>query len=160
VVVLLPDSGERYLSKIYDDDWMKEYGFLAPEKVTARYVLASKKMDGRALISIDPLTPVRKALELLKQHDISQLPVLDHGKPVGSVQDHTLMMTVMERPTLIDSPVSNLMGPGFPVVHLDTTIEDVIRLMTSKENYAVLIEDQQNVTGILNRYDVMEFLGK
>lgn len=160
VVVLLPDSGERYLSKIYNDDWMKEYGFLRPEKITARYVLDSKGKELRTLIEIDPLTTVRKTLELMRQKDISQIPVLDRGKPVGAVQDSDLMAKVMERPTLVDSPVSSVMEPPFPVINIDSQIDDVIRMMTAKRNAAVLIEDQQKIVGILSRYDVIEFMGK
>ena len=160
VVVILPDSGERYVSKIYDDDWMRENGFLTPERVTARYILESKGAAARALISIDPLTTVRKALDLLKEHDISQIPVIDRGRSVGSVNDLGLMTRVMERPILVDSPVSAVMGPSFPAVNIDTHIEDVIHLMTSKENYAVLVEEDQKIKGLLNRYDVIEFMGK
>ncbi len=160
VVVLLPDLGERYLSKIFNDDWMKEHGFLRPERITARYVLESKGKDARELFEIDPLTSVRKALDLMRQKDISQIPVLDRGKPVGSVHDSDLMAKVLERPTLVDSPVSSVMEPSFPVVNIDSHIDDVIKMMTAKRNAAVLIEDQQKVVGILSRYDVIEFMGK
>jgi cystathionine beta-synthase len=160
IVVLLPDSGERYVSKIYNDDWMKEYGFLRPEKITARYAFESKGKEHRELFEIDPLTSVRKALELMRQKDISQIPVLDRGKPVGSVHDSDLMAKVMERPTLVDSPVSSVMEPSFPVINIDSQIDDVIKMMTAKRNAAVLIEDQQKIVGILSRYDVIEFMGK
>ncbi len=159
VVVLLPDSGERYLSKIYNDDWMQEHGFLVPEKITARYILASKKRWGE-LIAVDPMTSVRKTLELFKEKDISQIPVLDRGKPVGAVHDSDVMARVLERPTLMDSPVSALMDAPFPVVNVDSLVDDFLKLMTTKKNSAVLIEDQQKITGILTRYDVIEFLGK
>jgi len=160
VVVLLPDSGERYLSKIYNDDWMRENGFLTPEKVTARYVLQSKKKKMGDLVAIDPITTIRKALDLIKEHDVSQLPVLERGKPIGAVHDNELMTRVLERPSLVDSPVSTVMGPSFPLVNIDSQIEDVIHFMTSKKNTAVLVEDDQRISGILTRYDVIEFLGK
>ncbi len=159
VVVLLPDSGERYLTKIFNDDWMKENGFLVPERVTARYILESRKKPGE-LVSVDPLTSVRKTLELIKQHDISQIPVLDRGKPVGAVHDSDIMARVMEQPTLMDSPVSTVMDASFPMVNIGSHVEDFLRLMTSKKNSAVLIEDHQKIIGILTRYDVIEFLGK
>ncbi len=159
VVVLLPDSGERYVSKIYNDDWMKENGFLTPEKITAGYVLESKGVESGLLIAISPATPVREALELLKKHDISQLPVLREGKSVGSIQDHALMIMIMDRPSLVDATVNEAMGPGFPAVNIDTPIEDVIRLMRVKENFAVLVESGHEINGILNRYDVIEFMG-
>ena len=103
---------------------------------------------------------MRKALDLLSENDVSQIPVLDRGSAVGAVRDHELMMKVMERPALVDSPVSTVMGPSFPCVNIDANIEDVVRLMTSKENYAVLVEQNQEIDGILTRYDVIEFMGK
>jgi cystathionine beta-synthase len=160
VVVLLPDSGERYLTKIFNDDWMREYGFLTPERITARYVLESKAKKMERLVAIDPITTVRKALDLIKENDVSQIPVLDHGKPVGAVHDYELMTTVMERPALVESPVSAVMGPSFPTVNIDSQIEDVIHLMTAKKNAAVLVEDDQKITGILSRYDVIEYMAK
>jgi cystathionine beta-synthase len=160
VVVLLPDSGERYLSKIYDDEWMRENGFLTPEKVTARYILESTRKHPGAMIAINPQTTVRKALDLMREHDVSQLPVLDNGTSVGSTHDYELMTRVMEKPTLVDSPVSEVMSPGFPMVALDAPIEEIIRPLASKKNAAVLLEDHGKLCGILTRYDVIEFMGK
>ena len=160
VVVLLPDSGERYLTKIYNDDWMREYGFLVPEKITARYVLEAKRKKIGDLVAIDPTTTVRKALDLMREHDISQVPVLDTGKPVGGVLDHELMTSVMERPVLVDSPISSLMGPSFPVVNIDVLVDDVIKQLKSQKHPAVLVEEDQKIVGILSRYDLIEFMGK
>jgi cystathionine beta-synthase len=160
VVVLLPDSGERYLTKIYNDDWMRENGFLTPERVTARYIIQSKGKALRQLVAIDPITTVRKALDLIKENDISQLPVLDKGKPVGAVVDNELMGSVLEQPDLVDSPVSAVMGPSFPVVNIDAPVEDVVHLMTTKRNSAVLVEEASRITGILSRYDVIEYMGR
>lgn len=159
-VVLLPDLGERYLSKIFNDDWMRENGFLRPERITARYVIESKGKEVQGLFEIDPLTTVRKTLELMRQKDISQIPVLERGKSVGSVHDSELMAKVMARPALVDSPVSTVMEPPFPVVNIDTSIDDVMKLMKAKHNPAVLVEEEGKITGILSRYDVIEFMGK
>jgi cystathionine beta-synthase len=160
VVVLLPDTGERYISKIYNDEWMRENGFLTPERITVRYVLDSKSKHPRGVISIDPATSVREALDTLKQHDISQIPVMEGGKTVGTVHDHELMMKVIERPALVGAPVRDVMGASFPVVGIDASVEEVLRLMRVKENYAVLVEEAGSINGILNRYDVMEYLAR
>ncbi len=160
VVVLLPDSGERYLSKIYNDDWMRENGFLTPERISVRYLLESKKKTTQTLLAIDPVATVRKAIDLIREHDVSQLPVMDGGTSVGAVHDHELMTAVMEHPEVVDSAVSTVMGPGFPVVDIDALIDDVIALMTSKRNAAVLVREQQQFCGILTRYDVIEFMRK
>ena len=160
VVVLLPDSGERYLSKIYDDDWMREHGFLVPERITVRYLLGARGARPRELVAAEPETIIRSALDLFRKHDVSQMPVIDGGRSVGSLLDHELMAAVLERPPLIDQPVSSVMGPGFPAAGLDVQVNDVIQLMTTKRNSAVLITDGPTITGILTRYDVIEFLGK
>src|SRR3989338_7632281 len=86
VVVLLPDTGERYLSKIYNDDWMRENRFLVPERITARYVLEGKK-GIPTIVSIHPAATIRKALDLANEHNVSQLPVMDKDEPVGSVEE-------------------------------------------------------------------------
>ncbi|HXF99506.1 MAG TPA: cystathionine beta-synthase [Bacteroidota bacterium] len=159
VVVLLPDTGERYLSKIYNDDWMQEHGFLVPEKITARYILESKKRVGE-IIAVDPLTTVRETLDLFRSKNVSQIPVLDRGRPVGAVHDADVMTLVLERPSLMNSPISSVMDEPFPTVNIDSLLDDFLKLMTTKETSAVLIEDQQKIVGILTRYDVIEFLGK
>jgi cystathionine beta-synthase len=160
VVVLLPDSGERYLSKIFDDDWMREHGFLVPERVTPRFLLEARGTDAAALVSIGPGEQIRRALELIREHDISQLPVLEEGRPVGSLQDNELMSAILQHPDWIAAPIRTVMGAVFPAVHIDAPLEDVVRLMTSKKNPAVLIEEDGEVRGILTRYDVIEYLGR
>ena len=160
VVVLLPDTGERYMSKMYNDEWMRENGFLTPERITVRYALDAKSKHPRGVIAVDPATTVRQALDTLKKHDISQIPVMASGKPVGTVHDHEVMMKVMEHPSLADAPVRDVMGGSFPVVNIDASVEEVLRLMRVKENYAVLVEEAGKIDGILNRYDVMEYMQK
>lgn len=160
MVILLPDTGERYLSKVYNDDWMRENGFLMPERVTVRYVLQGKARTLPPLIAVDPTTTVRKALDLIKEHDVSQLPVIDSkGKAVGSVEDGDLMSAVLENNALLDAPVSQLMKKTFPVIGADSPIEHAIDLLT-KKHPAVLVEDDHKTVGILTRYDVIEYMSR
>ncbi|HXX64660.1 MAG TPA: pyridoxal-phosphate dependent enzyme, partial [Bacteroidota bacterium] len=158
VVVLLPDTGERYISKIYDDEWMRENGFLAPERITVGYVLDAKA--GKGVIAVPSTATVRKALDMLRQHDISQIPVIDDGTPVGAVQDHELMRSVMERPEIVKASVREVMVPSFPVVEASASLEEVLHLMRRKEHYAVLVRSEGKIGGILNRYDVIEYMGR
>ena len=159
VVVVLPDSGERYLSKIYDDDWMREYGFLVPEKVNARYVLERKPLAERRLISAAPGDPVKSALDLFREHDISQIPVLDGERCVGSLHDHSLMLKIFEQPDLLSARVDSVMARPFPTVRCEASIDDVLRLLSAKDQYAVLVVEEKGLVGILSRYDVIEFMG-
>lgn len=158
VVALLPDTGERYLSKIYNDDWMRENRFLIPEKITLRYVLQAKRGVNQ-LISIDPVTTVRKALDLLSEHNVSQLPVIDNGQPVGSVEESELMSSVLGNPALFDAPVSSLMEAVFPVVHIEESINQAITLL-SKKHPAVLVLDDGKIVGIVTRFDVIEYMSR
>jgi cystathionine beta-synthase len=159
MVILLPDTGERYLSKIYNDDWMKENGFLIPDRVTAQYVLQSKSKKVQQLIAIDPTTTVRRALDLFKENDISQLPVMEKGKPVGTVVDNDLMSSVLDDNKRLDLPVSKFMKPAFPVIGASSPIEHAIDFLKKKDS-AVLIEEDHKLVGILTRYDVIEYMAR
>ncbi|GJQ20538.1 MAG: cystathionine beta-synthase [Bacteroidia bacterium] len=158
VVVLLPDTGERYLSKIYNDDWMRENRFLIPEKITIGYVLESKR-GVPVLVSIDPAATVRKALDLINEHNVSQLPVIDNGTVVGSVDESDLMSAVIANPATFDAPVSTVMKPPFPSVGRDEPINHAIAFL-SKKHPAVLVEDGKKVVGIVTRYDVIEYMSR
>lgn len=158
VVVLLPDTGERYLSKIYNDDWMRENRFLIPEKITVRFVLEGKR-GIPDLISIDPVATVRKALDLMNEHHVSQLPVLDKGKAVGSVEESDLMSAMIADPAKADAPVNTVMNPGFPRIDFNDPISQAISVL-SKKHHAVLVEDGTKVVGILTRFDVIEYMSR
>lgn len=158
VVVLLPDTGERYLSKIYNDDWMRENRFLIPEKITIGYVLESKR-GVPDLVSIDPAATVRKALDLINEHNVSQLPVMESGTAVGSIEESELMSAVIANPATFDASVSSVMKPPFPSVARDEPINHAISFL-SKKNPAVLVEDGKKVVGILTRYDVIEYMSR
>ncbi len=159
MVILLPDTGERYLSKMYNDDWMRENGYLMPERITARFILLSKSRNLPPLIAVDPATTVRDALEQFKGHDVSQLPVIDRGRVVGTVIDNDLMSAVLEKSALMDARVSDVMEPPFPVIGADSPIEHAIDFLKKKDS-AVLIEDEQKIIGILTRYDIIEYLAR
>jgi cystathionine beta-synthase len=157
MVILLPDSGERYVSKIFNDDWMRENGFLIPDKITAKYVLQAKSRNMPQLVAVDPITTVRKALDLIKEHDVSQLPVIEKGHPVGTIIDNEIMSAVLEDRTLMDSPVSKIMSPPYPLIGAGSPLEHAVDHLKARDS-AVLIEEDHKIIGILTRYDVIEFL--
>jgi cystathionine beta-synthase len=157
VVVLLPDSGDKYLSKIYNDDWMRENGFLAPERITVKYVLEGKSKKLPQLVSIEPDTTVRKALELIKEHNISQLPVIEKGKCIGSVSEGNLLTAVLADAKSFDAEVRKQMEPPLPEVHMHEEIHSAIEFLAKKEP-AVLVTDGNATIGIVTRFDVLEYL--
>jgi len=159
MVILLPDTGERYLSKIYNDDWMRENGFLTPDKITLRYVLQSKAKKVSQLIAVDPTTTIRKALDLFRENDISQLPVLEKGKSVGTVGDNDLMSAVLDDHKKLDATVNTMMKPSYPILGASAPIEYAIDYLKKKDS-AVLVEDEHKIVGILTRYDVIEYMAR
>ncbi|HEX7117893.1 MAG TPA: pyridoxal-phosphate dependent enzyme [Longimicrobiales bacterium] len=158
IVCVLPDTGERYLSKVYNDEWMRENQLLDGERAVAVGELLRHK-DGQAptLVGVQPSTPVRQALSTMNVHNISQLPVLQDGDCVGSVGESTLMARVIEEPALMDRPVEALMDAPFPVVDEHIDAHGLARLLT-RENPAVLVRRGSDVVGIVTRYDMVRFL--
>ncbi len=159
MVILLPDTGERYLSKIYNDDWMRENGFFTPDKVTLRYILQNKAKNVPQLIAVDPTTTVRKALDLFRENDVSQLPVIEKGKPVGTVIDNDLMSAVLDDSNKLNATVNALMEPAYPVLGGSSPIEHAIDYLKKKDS-AVLVEEDHKIVGILTRYDVIEYMAR
>ncbi len=157
VVTFLCDTGERYLSKLYNDEWMRENQMLDPERVTIGQLLALKGGEVPALVSTTPGASVRQALRLMSLHDISQLPVLDGADCVGSVHEHSLASRALENTALLDATVSDVMDPPLPVVDHDAPVERVTKLL-SKPNPAILVQRGQLVQGVLTRSDVLHFL--
>ena len=158
VVTLVCDWGERYLSKTYDDDWMRENGFLErPKRNTALEALEEKDSRVGSLVTVEPTTPVRIALSAITAHDIGQLPVVRGGACIGSVTEGRLMAQVIEDPTLLDKPVESIMGAPFPILngHVDA---DEVRPLLARDNAACLIRDGGELVGIITRYDLVRAL--
>ena len=156
-VTLLPDWGEHYLTKIYDDDWMRENGFLKRAHPSVHDMVSSKDVELSELISVQPSTPVRVALSTLSSHNVSQLPVILDGESMGSLTESELMASVIEDPELLDRPVEAIMDASFPIVDSHMDAESAAGLLTRK-NPAVLVREGGELQGILTRYDVVRNL--
>lgn len=157
IVCVLPDTGERYLSKMYNEEWMRENRLLEPERLTAADMLARKDGGAPALISVAPHTPVREALRLVTDYDISQLPVCEGDTCVGAVPESALMARIIEDPAALDHAVDSIMEPAFPVIDGDLPMSGVGRLLT-RQCPAVLVRDDGALVGIITRYDVVRYL--
>ncbi|MGI0071617.1 MAG: pyridoxal-phosphate dependent enzyme [Thermoplasmata archaeon] len=158
VVVLLPDSGDRYLSKFYSDDWMREKGFL--DIGSSARDLLGRKSGTPALVSVDPTTVVRDALALLRHHGISQLPVLSGTQNVGSLQEDEILRRGLADETVLERSVAAVLQPPFPEVSADTPVSDVLHRL--KEEKALLVRDAATGTpiGLLTRHDLVGFLSE
>ncbi|MBO0768833.1 MAG: cystathionine beta-synthase [Solirubrobacterales bacterium] len=161
VVVILPDGGRAYLSKIFSDDWMRQYGFLEPAgPLTVGDVLSHKRIAGETptLLSITPDAPVRQAVKLFHQHDVSQLPVVDHkGEVVGSVGERGLLRQAAVEPALLGEPISKMLEPPFPTVSLDAPARDAVELLVGDQQ-ALLVLRKDTPVGLVTRTDLLEAL--
>jgi cystathionine beta-synthase len=164
VVVLIPDSGRGYLSKLYSDEWMADYGFLRASGRTAGDLLARKSSTLPALVHVHPDESVRDVISVLREFGVSQVPVVKAEPPLvaaevmGSVQDRELMDRAFEDPSMLDRPIAEVMGPPLPTLGSGEAVEiAVARLETAP---AVLVLDAGHPIGILSRSDVLEFLAQ
>lgn len=157
VVTFLCDTGERYLSKLYNDEWMRENQLLDSEKAAIGHLLEAKSGGTPTLVSIAAGATVRQALGLMSQHDVSQLPVLDGANCIGSVSESVLASRGLEDSKVLDRTVGDVMDAPFPVVDDGLPVDQVVKLVT-KSNPAVLVRQNGLFAGILTRSDLLHFL--
>ena len=158
VVTFLCDTGERYLSKLYNDEWMRENQLLEPDRITLGDLLEHKG-DGApdSLVSAAPGQLVRQVLGLMRLHDVSQLPVIDAGECVGSVTEYALTQRGLESSRFLDAVVGEVMDEPFPVVEATQPVESVQKLL-SKATPAVLVRSAGAIQGIVTRSDMLAYL--
>jgi cystathionine beta-synthase len=160
VVAPLPDTGERYLSKLYSDEWMRENQLLDADRTTLDSVLrGTRREEGETptIVSVTAGTTVRQALRLMSLHDVSQLPVMDGASCVGSVSDWSLSAKSLEDTKLLDATVGQVMDAPFPVVDATQPADAVAKLL-SKSNPAVLVRSNGSLQGIVTRSDMLSYL--
>lgn len=158
IVVLLPDTGRNYLTKIYNDDWMREYGFVErPRAMRVLEVLGVKTADTPALVSVRTDQTVREAIDLLHEYDVSQLPVSQGEEMVGSVHDASLLERVYRDPGMLHQTVAEVMDNPLPVVDADDSLEVAYRALGRGQG-AALVSDGTRAVAILTRADLLEAL--
>ncbi len=163
VIVILPDGGRAYLSKIYSDGWMRQYGFLeATGPLTVGDVLTRKRLAGETptLVSVRSDFPVRDAVALFHTHQVSQLPVVSSQDPtavVGSVGERGLLKHAATDPGLLDEPISEVLEPPFETVSVDDPARDAVELLTGDQQALMVIRDG-TPEGLVTRTDLLEAL--
>ena len=156
VVTVLADTGERYLSKLYSDEWMRENQMLDAQRVSLEDVLVRKQSKSAGIVSTTPGASVRQAVGLMTLHDVSQLPVMDGDDCVGSVSDWALSQKTLADPKLLDASVADVMDSPFPVVDANQPVDGIVKLL-SKSTPAVLVRDNGQL-GIVTRSDMLHFM--
>jgi len=173
IVTIFPDTGRGYLSKLYNDAWMRENGFLDRLSISARVrdLVAKPNRELPVLITVPADKTVREAIDLLHQYGISQLPVTRAGRGngnglgpftdvhemIGSIQERNLLERVFRDPNLIESKVENVMDPPFPLVDVAEEVERVVPALLAN-NSAVLVEEGGQPVGLITRSDLLEFV--
>lgn len=151
VVVIFPDHGTRYLGKMYNDDWLRDRGFLKDGKLTARDIIAKK--ENQQIVTIDCEKTVLEAINTIKSLNISQIPVTQTGMVIGKITESDILNSLIENPSIKSQPIKNITTAPFPFVDLTTSI-DKISAMINKDNIAVLVEDNGQIE-IITQYDII-----
>jgi cystathionine beta-synthase len=162
VVVLFPDTGRNYLSKLYSDSWLLQYGLLdRPEVVRVEEVLTAKAGELPQLVTVEAHDKVRQAIDRLQEFGISQAPVVREGSTdvtsfVGSIREGTLLDRIFRDPDALQADVAEVMGPPIPMVQFADPVE--VAFATLQHDPAVLVAKDGQVLGVLTRSDLLEHL--
>lgn len=152
VVVLFHDSGSRYVGKMFNDDWMRERGFLDEEITKAVDLIKNHKDKSLVIVRTEEL--VSHAIDRMKKYNISQIPVIDTTGFVGSVDESDLFRSYLEDKNIADKPIKSVMGKPYPIVKSSTPVDEVSKLIT-KDNHAVLVELENGKHHIITKHDII-----
>jgi len=156
VVVLFHDHATRYMGKIFNDDWMRDRGFL-DEEMTVKDIIGKKK--DKEFLFVEATNDVRSVLRLMKERDISQLPVMKGEAIVGSVTESSVLNFLLDNPFQnAEKPIDTIMGASFPEVSMDLPLSKLSRLI-SKETPAAITKDKAGMRHIVTDYDILQAVG-
>jgi cystathionine beta-synthase len=156
ILVLLPDSAQKYLSKIFNDDWMRSNGFLGEEEDsgTVAHIL---KLSPQKTITANKSATVREAIGMLKEHSISQLPVLDDkGRHCGIVAESDLLRFLVENEGRLDAPIEELIESDYAIVTPHTRITLLKNIFNDAK--VVLVVENEKLLGVLTKIDLIDYL--
>jgi cystathionine beta-synthase len=157
VVVILPDSIRNYLSKFVDDRWMRQQGYVKGDWEVGTVGDVVRALARRAVISLDLNDKLGRATELFKEHGISQMPVLDHGKLAGILTESDLLHSLLSGKTTRDTIVAEVMERKVSTVGMHASSSELPRIFERGE-VAVVVDDQRAVIGIITKMDLIEML--
>jgi len=159
MVIIIPDSGTRYLSKIYNDNWMRENQFLEPRiTVTAGQVVNDKQRRAEQLVSVPLGVTIEQAVNLMREHNISQVPVIEGGEVVGSISETRILDILVSDPVAKSKPVAEYMEKPFPVITEDASVEEIAHNI-DHQTPAILVKGGTSFD-IITKSDLIFFLTK
>jgi cystathionine beta-synthase len=156
VVFIVCDTGERYLSKMHNMEWLKQNRMLDPQVRTLRDISDIKKAKGfEEIISVKETDKVKDVLELITKTGYSNIPVMEGRQSMGSIRENRLLAKLVDDPTLYNSFIKDIMEESLPILDAKTEIDEVKKYL--KNNSAVLVSDFGLITDIITRYDIINF---
>jgi cystathionine beta-synthase len=156
VVTFVCDSGNKYLSKVYNDYWMLDQGFIEREKFGDLRDLIARRHWERASVTVNSTEPVLAALRRMKLYDVSQLPVMKDGKIVGIVDEEDILLEVFENPAHFNEPVTKAMASGLVTVPVDAPMNQLMEIF--KRGMVALVVKDNEFLGLVTRIDVLNWL--
>lgn len=154
MVIILPDHGTRYLGKIYNDDWMRDHGFLESNDYATAKNIVAKRNGSFELKSVESSQKVIEVVKLLDQLSVSQLPVIKDGEFVGSVTDTRLLNKLVENPDLKNQPISEIMDAPFKFISSNTTVDTISSMMNHGDKALMVMDDNQKAH-IITKQDLL-----
>lgn len=156
VVFIVCDTGERYLSKVHNFDWLRNNRMLETEIKILRDISDAKKMKGNEdIVFVHPGTSVKEVLKIIQDNGYSNIPVMKDRKPLGCIRENRLMSKLLRKPELLNSTAENVLDECFPILDAKTDISEVKEFL--KDNPAILVSDFGRITDIITRYDLIEY---
>lgn len=157
IVVILPDTGRNYISKIYSDDWMQDHGYIerGVVPIIAKSVLLTKSSFPH-ILSVLPSSSINDAVDLMRKFEVSQLPVLNDSVPIGSIKEKSILKKLMSNEYTLSSTVDQLMDEPFPLVNENDDISGSQDLISEK-NAAIVMDDRKAI-GIITPIDILNYL--
>ncbi|MVZ67479.1 pyridoxal-phosphate dependent enzyme [Sphingobacterium sp. DK4209] len=157
VVVIFHDHGSRYMGKMYNEDWLRERGFLKDEKLTAKSIL--KRRANQDIVTVDVKQSVLETFNIMKSLNISQIPLTQQGMVVGKVTEADILNALLDNPSLKSAEVESIASKPFPFVDLNMSI-DKISTLIDKDTQAVLVEDEFGRINIITQYDIISAISE
>jgi cystathionine beta-synthase len=162
MVVVVPDSGRGYLNREFNDAWMYSFGFLHKTGTTVGTILSHRRSEVPSLLYVNPDQPVSDAIDLMRTHEVSQIPVIKNEPPfanaevAGAVDELQLMHLAVKDPSALDKPVGLVMGPKMATVGIGESVQDAVAKL--EDANAVLVLKGGRPFSVLSRADVLRHL--
>ncbi len=158
IVVVICDTGERYLSKHHSDEWLAEKQLLEDDRPTVSLIMNRKRTSSSvpAIVSVDPTTTVEQALALMRQYELSQLPVIDADRVIANLRENKLMAAVIDNREALSAVVSNYTESAPPVLDAHSEMDTAIALL--KDHTYIVVTEYNRTIGVLSRHDVLQYV--